>query len=407
MAVLSDYTSGTITLANGSTAVTGTGTLFDVAKFREGDTLQIQNLTAIIASVNSNTSLTLTAPWTGTPLTNAPYRARYLPDGARVTAQTTTLIELLGNGVLTNLAELGVEDGKVPVGNASGEYELADLVTDPNGTLAKFAALTLAANRLIATNASGNASLLNAADLPVSTATQTALNGKLNLSGGNLTGMLQILNGNPLRVLGAASWSNATDFWSNAIVVARDVNIGAFLSWHERTNQFIELSLNVKGYGSDVYFSFKGNGSFTAPGAINGTAKNFEIDHTADPNNYDLRHCATEAPEMLVEYRGIAKLTNGRVTVNVEDHYGVMRDTFKNLWADAHVHALQNQDGFARVRPSPVDGATFDIICEDETCSDNVAWLVMARRNDPYVRWSGCNFTDDEGRLIVEFEKPE
>ncbi|KYB45165.1 hypothetical protein AB664_12505 [Brucella anthropi] len=121
--------------------------------------------------------------------------------------------------------------------------------------------------------------------------------------------------------------------------------------------------MNVKGYGSDVYFSFKGNGSFTAPGAINGTAKNFEIDHTADPDNYDLRHCATEAPEMLVEYRGIAKLTNGRVTVNVEDHYGVMTNTFINLWADAHVHALQNQDGFARVRPSPVDGATFDIIC--------------------------------------------
>jgi len=407
MAVLPDYVSGTITLANGSTTVTGTGTMFQAAAFKAGDTLQIQNLTAVIASVNSNTLLTLTAPWTGTSLTNAPYRARYLPDGARVTAQTTTLIELLGNGVLTNLAELGVEDGKVPVGNASGEYELADLVTDPNGTLAKFAALTLAANRLIATNASGNASLLDAADLPVSTATQTALNGKLNLSGSNLTGMLQVLNGNPLRVLGAASWSGANDFWSNAIVIARDINIGAFLSWHERTSQFTELSLNVKGYGSDVYFSFKGNGSFTAPGAINGTAKNFEIDHTADPDNYDLRHCATEAPEMLVEYRGIAKLTNGRVTVNVEDHYGVMTNTFINLWADAHVHALQNQDGFARVRPSPVDGATFDIICEDETCSDNVAWLVMARRNDPYVRWSGCNFTDDEGRLIVEFEKPE
>ncbi|WP_217284092.1 hypothetical protein [Brucella pituitosa] len=155
MAVLSDYTSGTITLANGSTAVTGTGTLFDVAKFREGDTLQIQNLTAVIASVNSNTSLTLAAPWTGTSLNDAPYRARYLPDGARVTAQATTLIELLGNGVLSNLAELGVEDGKVAVGNAAGEYELADLVTDPNGTLAKFAALTVAARQIFQTDENG------------------------------------------------------------------------------------------------------------------------------------------------------------------------------------------------------------------------------------------------------------
>jgi len=106
MAVLSDYTSGTITLANGSTAVTGTGTLFEVTRFREGDTLQIQNLTAVIASVNSDTSLTLTAPWTGTTLTNAIYRARYLPDGARVTAQATTLIELLGSGNLQSIASL-------------------------------------------------------------------------------------------------------------------------------------------------------------------------------------------------------------------------------------------------------------------------------------------------------------
>ncbi|PRA81617.1 hypothetical protein CQ054_20340 [Ochrobactrum sp. MYb29] len=159
MAVLSDYTSGTITLANGSTAVTGTGTLFQSAQLKEGDTLQIQNLTAVIASVNSNTSLTLTAPWTGTSLTDAPYRARFLPDGSRQTSRSTTLIELLGNGVLSNLAELGVEDGKVPVGNAAGEYELADQSTfgiqDPNGTLAKFAALTVAARQIFQTDENG------------------------------------------------------------------------------------------------------------------------------------------------------------------------------------------------------------------------------------------------------------
>ncbi len=106
MAVLPDYTSGTISLANGSTTVTGTGTLFDVGNFRAGDTLQIQNMTAVIASVDSNTQLTLAEPWTGTSLTDAPYRARYLPDGARVTAQTTTLIEMLGQGILPGIANM-------------------------------------------------------------------------------------------------------------------------------------------------------------------------------------------------------------------------------------------------------------------------------------------------------------
>lgn len=159
MAVLPDYVTGTITLANGSTVVSGTGTMFATAAFKAGDTLQIQNLTAVIASVDSNTSLTLTAPWTGTSLTNAPYRARYLPDGARVTAQTTTLIELLGNGVLSNIASVPVEDGKLLVGNAAGQYEPIDKtaigIQDPNGSLGKLAALTLLANQVLNTNDDG------------------------------------------------------------------------------------------------------------------------------------------------------------------------------------------------------------------------------------------------------------
>ncbi|MCI1001074.1 tail fiber domain-containing protein [Ochrobactrum sp. C6C9] len=159
MAVLSDYMSGTISLANGSVTVTGTGTLFEVTRFREGDTLQIQNLTAVIASVDSDTELTLTEPWTGIDIVDGPYRARQLGDGSRVSTQAATIIELLGNGVLMNLAELGVEEGKVPVGGPTGEYELIDKgqmgVQDPNGSLGKLAALTLAANKILKTDASG------------------------------------------------------------------------------------------------------------------------------------------------------------------------------------------------------------------------------------------------------------
>jgi len=160
MAVLSDYTSGTISLANGSVTVTGTGTLFEVTRFREGDTLQIQNLTAVIASVDSDTQLTLTEPWTGTSIVDGPYRARQLADGTRVGTQAATLIELLGDGTLAGIAALGVEEGKSLVGGPAGQYELVDTSTfgiqDPNGSLGKLAALTLAARQILQTDAAGD-----------------------------------------------------------------------------------------------------------------------------------------------------------------------------------------------------------------------------------------------------------
>lgn len=179
MATLSDYTSGTISLANGSVTVTGTGTLFEVTRFREGDTLQIQNLTAVIASVDSDTQLTLTEPWTGTTIVDGPYRARQLGDGSRVSTQAATVIELLGNGVLTSLAELGVEEGKVPVGGPTGEYELADLVQDPNGSLGKLAALTLAARQILQTDQTG---ALKTVALAANKFLRTDVNGDIALS---------------------------------------------------------------------------------------------------------------------------------------------------------------------------------------------------------------------------------
>ncbi|MBJ6134995.1 hypothetical protein JAU75_19315 [Ochrobactrum sp. Q0168] len=176
MVTLSDYMSGTISLANGSVTVTGTGTLFEVTRFREGDTLQIQNLTAVIASVDSNTQLTLAEPWTGASIVNGPYRARQLGDGSRVSTQAATIIELLGNGVLANIAELGVEEGKAPVGGPTGEYELQAVVTDPNGSLRNLAALTLGGRQILQTDGSGS---LTAITLATKQILQTDANGAL------------------------------------------------------------------------------------------------------------------------------------------------------------------------------------------------------------------------------------
>lgn len=110
MAIPSDYVSGTISLTNGSVAFSGTGTGWQAASFREGDILidiaGAANLFAVIATIDSNTSGTLSKPWTGPDLTNVAYRMRYAWDSARVGAQARTLVEMLGNGNIEALAAL-------------------------------------------------------------------------------------------------------------------------------------------------------------------------------------------------------------------------------------------------------------------------------------------------------------
>lgn len=89
MAVLSDYTDGTITVTNGSVDFTGTDTLWRSAAFREGDTVLLQGFTGVIAGTSdddplilSNTTGQFTEAWPGASGTFS-YRMRYQPDNAR------------------------------------------------------------------------------------------------------------------------------------------------------------------------------------------------------------------------------------------------------------------------------------------------------------------------------------
>ncbi|WP_052182723.1 pyocin knob domain-containing protein [Rhizobium sp. YS-1r] len=129
MALLSDYTAGTVTVAAGGTAVTGVGTAWLTAGFQEGDEFFAAGWHGIVQSVNSNTSLTLYPTGIrGAALAGSAYRLRYQGDGSRLTAQARQLIELLGgNGNIQALSGLAGAANTFPIFTGAGTMDLATL----------------------------------------------------------------------------------------------------------------------------------------------------------------------------------------------------------------------------------------------------------------------------------------
>ncbi|MBP1844748.1 hypothetical protein J2046_003015 [Rhizobium petrolearium] len=145
MALLSDYTAGTVSVAAGGTAVTGVGTAWLTAGFAEGDEFFAPGWHGIVQSVNSNTSLTLYPTGIrGAALAGAAYRLRYQGDGSRLTAQARQLIELLGGtGNFQAFAGLNGAADKVPRFTGAGTMTLdtvtafmRTLLDDANGVAA-------------------------------------------------------------------------------------------------------------------------------------------------------------------------------------------------------------------------------------------------------------------------------
>ncbi len=152
MAIRPDWTSGTLTLVAGSKDFTTTGSALETAALQAGDAIiTVTGYVLIIEAITGQNSGTLCAECpVAAAGSDQPLRIRYQPDGSRVQGAMRMVRELLTSGNLEAFAALVGEEDAVPVFVGPGVIKLVPKSEfgpdDTNGNLAAIAQLDSIAN---------------------------------------------------------------------------------------------------------------------------------------------------------------------------------------------------------------------------------------------------------------------
>ncbi len=182
---LPDWQIGTLTLSANSTAFTATDALLTFGSIQQGDfIISPDGRMLVIESITDDDNGVLSTPCPPEAAGTFQTRIRYQSDNSRYTGQTAALRRLLSGGNLFALSKLAGDPETVVRFLANGSFDLVDPATfgiqDPNGTLAKFAALTVTARQIFQTDENG---ALKAIALAANKLLNTDANGDILLSG--------------------------------------------------------------------------------------------------------------------------------------------------------------------------------------------------------------------------------
>ena len=145
-------------------------------------------------------------------------------------------------------------------------------------------------------------------------------------------------------------------------------------------------------------------GNLSVVGSISKGSGTFRIDHPLDPMNKLLYHGFVESSEYLLIYRVAAKLENGRATVDLDQQTNMTKGTFAVLAQNAEVVSLFSRSK-SHLEVSEIEDGEFDIVSDDPADSSKVVCVVMAARQDAFIKTVGN--VDGDGRLVPEQLKPE
>ena len=178
-----------------------------------------------------------------------------------------------------------------------------------------------------------------------------------------------------------------------------DLSLSGGLIYMDKANDRVGIGDSSPSYKLEVA------GTFHCTGALSKGSGSFKIDHPLPDkkDTHHLVHSFIEGPQADLIYRGSTDLVSGWVQVDLDEAAGMSEGTFEVLCRDAQCF-IQNDSGWDAVRGA-VEGNTLSITCADSDSDDTVSWMVVAERCDPHIL--DTNWTDDDGHVIVEPEKPE
>jgi len=163
------------------------------------------------------------------------------------------------------------------------------------------------------------------------------------------------------------------------------------------------------GLDTDNYFAVGGWSAGAALAnfkcaTLSKTSGSFKIDHPLPSMNstHSLVHSFIEGPQADNLYRGRVALVAGQAVVNLDTASGMTDGTFAALNRDVQCFT-SNETSWKAVRGS-VAGNVLTIECEDATSTATISWLVIGERQDEAMVFA--DWTDEDGRVIVEPEKP-
>ena len=173
-----------------------------------------------------------------------------------------------------------------------------------------------------------------------------------------------------------------------------------------RDNRLDFFTSRGTGGGTDqnvVRMSIDRNGGVNIIGSLSKGSGSFKIDHPLKPDTHHLVHSFVEGPQADLIYRGKVSLVNGKATVNIDEAGRMTEGTFEALNCNVQCFT-NNESGWTAVR-GRVSGNILTIEAQDESCTDEISWMVIGERCDQHM--IDTDWTDENGRVITEPEKEQ